>query len=74
MDHRNLGHSGFKVSPPGFGAGTFGDKVPLFSACGNIDIAEAKRLIDICLDAGVNLFDTADVYPMVHPNRLSAAH
>ena len=62
MDYRYLGHSGFKVPVLGFGAGTFGGKGPLFSAWGNTDIAEAKRLIDICLDAGVNLYDTADVY------------
>jgi aryl-alcohol dehydrogenase-like predicted oxidoreductase len=62
MDYRYLGNSGFKVPVLGFGAGTFGGKGPLFSAWGNTDIAEAKRLIDICLDAGVNLYDTADVY------------
>jgi aryl-alcohol dehydrogenase-like predicted oxidoreductase len=62
MDYRYLGHSGFKVPALGFGAGTFGGKGPLFSAWGNTDTAEATRLVDICLDAGVNLFDTADVY------------
>jgi len=62
MDYRYLGTSGFKVPALGFGAGTFGGKGPLFSAWGHTDVTEAKRLIDICLDAGVNLFDTADVY------------
>lgn len=62
MEYRYLGNSGLKVPALGFGAGTFGGKGPLFSAWGNTDIEEAKRLIDICLDAGVNLFDTADVY------------
>ncbi|MFC5436334.1 aldo/keto reductase [Rhodanobacter umsongensis] len=62
MDYRYLGTSGFKVPALGFGAGTFGGKGPLFSAWGNTDVSEAKRLVDICLDAGVNLFDTADVY------------
>src|SRR5687767_4104808 len=62
MEIRFLGNSGFKVPALGFGAGTFGGKGPLFSAWGNTDIDEAKRLIDICLDAGLNLFDTADVY------------
>lgn len=62
MDTRFLGHSGFKVPVLGFGAGTFGGKGPLFSAWGNTDVAEARRLIEICLEAGVNLFDTADVY------------
>jgi aryl-alcohol dehydrogenase-like predicted oxidoreductase len=62
METRFLGNSGFKVPVLGFGAGTFGGKGPLFSAWGNSDDAEARRLIDLCLDAGVNLFDTADVY------------
>jgi aryl-alcohol dehydrogenase-like predicted oxidoreductase len=62
MEYRFLGASGFKVPVLGFGAGTFGGKGPLFSAWGNTDVDEAKRLVDICLEAGVNLFDTADVY------------
>ncbi len=62
MDCRYLSNSGFQIPALGFGAGTFGGKGPLFSAWGNTDIGEAKRLIDIRLDAGVNLFDTADVY------------
>jgi len=62
MEYRFLGASGFKVPVLGFGAGTFGGKGPLFSAWGNADATEARRLLDICLDAGVNLFDTADVY------------
>jgi aryl-alcohol dehydrogenase-like predicted oxidoreductase len=62
MEQRLLGKSGFKVPALSFGAGTFGGKGPLFSAWGNTDVDEAKRLVDICLDAGVNMFDTADVY------------
>jgi aryl-alcohol dehydrogenase-like predicted oxidoreductase len=62
MDYRPLGRSGLKVPVLSFGAGTFGGKGPLFSAWGNTDVTQARRLIDICLDAGVNLFDTADVY------------
>lgn len=62
MEYRTLGNSGFKVSALGFGAGTFGGKGPLFSAWGNTDIDEARRLVDVSLDAGVNFFDTADVY------------
>ncbi|WP_149196107.1 aldo/keto reductase [Luteimonas suaedae] len=62
MEYRFLGASGLKVPALGFGVGTFGGKGPLFSAWGNTDAAEATRLIDICLDAGVNFFDTADVY------------
>jgi aryl-alcohol dehydrogenase-like predicted oxidoreductase len=62
MDYRNLGASGLKVPALSFGAGTFGGQGPLFSAWGNSSLEEARRLIDICLDAGVTLFDTADVY------------
>jgi aryl-alcohol dehydrogenase-like predicted oxidoreductase len=54
--------SGFKVPALGFGAGTFGGSGPLFSHWGTTDVDEARRLVDICLEAGVNLFDTADVY------------
>ncbi|WP_345773804.1 aldo/keto reductase [Azospirillum endophyticum] len=45
-----------------FGTGTFGGKGPLFSAWGTSDAADARRLVDICLEAGVTLFDSADVY------------
>ncbi|MGH8025602.1 MAG: aldo/keto reductase [Pseudoxanthomonas sp.] len=62
METRFLGNSGFKVPVLGFGAGTFGGKGPLFSAWGNTDNAQATRLIDISLEAGLNFFDTADVY------------
>jgi len=62
METRFLGNSGFKVPVLGFGAGTFGGKGPLFSAWGNTDTAQATRLIDISLEAGLNFFDTADVY------------
>ena len=62
MDYRSLGKCGLKVPVLSFGAGTFGGTGPIFSAWGDTDATEARRLIDICLDAGVNLFDTADVY------------
>ncbi|CCF68839.1 aldo/keto reductase family protein [Xanthomonas citri pv. punicae str. LMG 859] len=62
METRLLGRSGFKVPVLGLGAGTFGGKGPLFSAWGDTDVAQARRMIDLCLDAGLNLFDTADVY------------
>jgi aryl-alcohol dehydrogenase-like predicted oxidoreductase len=62
MNYRYLGQSGLKVSELGFGTGTFGGKGPLFSAWGWTDVAEARRLLDICMEQGVNLFDTADVY------------
>jgi len=62
MDYRRLGASGVKVAALSFGAGTFAGRGPLFSAWGNTDAREARRLVDICLEAGVTMFDTADVY------------
>jgi aryl-alcohol dehydrogenase-like predicted oxidoreductase len=62
MEYRFLGASGFRVPVLGFGAGTFGGQGPLFGAWGRTDAQEARRLIDLCLEAGVNFFDTADVY------------
>lgn len=62
MEQRFLGRSGFKVSALGLGPGTFGGTGPLFSAWGDTNVKQASRLIDISLDAGINLFDTADVY------------
>ena len=62
MEYRPLGASGLKVPALSFGAGTFGGSGPLFGNWGNTDAKEARRLVDICLEAGLNLFDTADVY------------
>jgi aryl-alcohol dehydrogenase-like predicted oxidoreductase len=62
MDYRRLGASGLQVPALGFGAGTFGGRGELFGAWGDTDVRAARRLVDICLDAGVTLFDTADVY------------
>lgn len=62
MEYRQLGSSGLRVPALSFGAATFGGQGPLFSAWGQSDAAEARRLVDICLEAGVTLFDTADVY------------
>lgn len=70
MEYRHLGASGFKVPALSFGAGTFGGKGPVFSAWGNTDVAGARRLIDICLDAGVTMFDTADVYSTGESERI----
>lgn len=62
MEYRQLGGSGFSVPVISFGTATFGGGGDFFRAWGSSDVAEASRLIDICLEAGVNLFDTADVY------------
>jgi aryl-alcohol dehydrogenase-like predicted oxidoreductase len=64
MEYRNLGASELRVPVLSFGAGTFGGAGPLFGAWGNTDAKEARHLVDLCLDAGVTLFDTADVYSM----------
>jgi aryl-alcohol dehydrogenase-like predicted oxidoreductase len=62
MEYRQLGASGLKVPALSFGTGTFGGGSELFRAWGATDVAEATRLVDICLEAGLNMFDTADVY------------
>jgi aryl-alcohol dehydrogenase-like predicted oxidoreductase len=62
MEYRQLGGSGLKVPALSFGVATFGGGTEFFRAWGDTDVAEARRLIDICLEAGVNLFDTADIY------------
>ena len=60
MEYRLLGRSGLKVSVVTMGTMTFGRAKD--GVLGSVDTAEAKRQIDQCLDAGVNLIDTADVY------------
>jgi aryl-alcohol dehydrogenase-like predicted oxidoreductase len=62
MEFRQLGYSGLKVPVLSFGTGTFGGRGEFFQAWGNSDVKEATRLVDICVEAGVNFFDTADVY------------
>ncbi len=62
MDYRHLGRSGLKVPELCFGAGTFGSGDEFFKAWGETTPDEARKLVDICMEAGVNLFDTADVY------------
>jgi aryl-alcohol dehydrogenase-like predicted oxidoreductase len=62
MEYRQLGASGFTVPVLSFGTGTFGGGTEFFKAWGASDVSEAKRLIDICLHAGVTMFDSADIY------------
>src|SRR5436190_2689984 len=62
MELGNLGGSGLKVPLLSYGTGTFGGRTELFRAWGNTDTKEATRLVDICLEAGLNLFDSADIY------------
>lgn len=62
MEFRQLGHSGLKVPVLSLGTGTFGGGNEFFKAWGESDVSEARRLIDVCLEAGLNLFDSADIY------------
>jgi aryl-alcohol dehydrogenase-like predicted oxidoreductase len=62
MDYRQLGASGFKVPVLCLGTGTFGGRGEFFKAWGGSDVAEATRLVDICLEAGLTMFDSADGY------------
>lgn len=62
MEHRYLGRSGFKVPVLSFGTGTFGGKGEFYKEWGTTDVKGATRLVDICLDNGLNFFDTADIY------------
>lgn len=62
MEYRQLGGSGFRVPALTFGTGTFGGGGEFFKAWGASDVAEATRLVDVCLEAGLNMFDSADIY------------
>jgi len=62
MEFRQLGRSGLKVPALSLGTATFGGSGEFFERWGKTDIAQATRMVDLCLDAGVNFFDSADVY------------
>jgi aryl-alcohol dehydrogenase-like predicted oxidoreductase len=62
MEFRQLGGSGFKVPVLSLGTGTFGAGNEFFSAWGASDVKHATLLVDICLENGLNMFDSADVY------------
>ena len=62
MEYRQLGCSGLQVPVLSYGTGTFGGGGEMFKAWGETDVAEATRLVDICLESGLNMFDSADVY------------
>ena len=62
MDYRYLGGSGFRVPVLSFGTGTFGGRGEFFEAWGTTEVKEASRLVDVCLDAGLTMFDSADIY------------
>ena len=69
MEYRRLGRSGLMVPALSLGTGTFGG-VGRLAAWGTTDAAEARRLLDICLDAGVSMFDTANVYSLGESERV----
>ncbi len=62
MEFRQLGYSGLKVPALSFGVATFGGGNEFFKAWGQTDVDEARRLVSVCMDAGVNFFDVANVY------------
>jgi aryl-alcohol dehydrogenase-like predicted oxidoreductase len=62
MDFRRLGQSGLRVPALSFGTATFGGGNEFFKAWGSTDAGAASRLVDVCLDHGVSMFDSADVY------------
>ena len=62
MEYRQLGRSGLKVPELCFGAGTFGTSGEFFQAWSKTSDEEATRIVDICMEAGLNFFDTADMY------------
>jgi len=64
MEYRYLGNSGLKVPVLSLGTGTFGGTNEFFQRWGQTDVDEATRLIDICLESGINFFDTANVYSL----------
>jgi aryl-alcohol dehydrogenase-like predicted oxidoreductase len=62
MEFRQLGASGFKVPVLSLGTGTFGGTNEFFKGFGSTDVDEATRLVDVALEAGLNMFDSADIY------------
>ena len=73
MEFRRLGASGFRVPVLSFGTATFGGGNDFYRAWGSTDVAEATRLVDICLEAGVSLFDTANSYSTGRAEEILAA-
>lgn len=62
MEQRLLGGAGLNVPVLSFGTGTFGGNTEFFKAWGSSDVTQATRIVDICLESGLNMFDSADVY------------
>jgi len=62
MEYRQLGNSGLRIPVLSFGTATFGGGNEFFKAWGSTEVEEATRMVNLCLDAGVSLFDTSNVY------------
>jgi aryl-alcohol dehydrogenase-like predicted oxidoreductase len=62
MEYRQLGRSGLKVPVLSLGTGTFGGSNAFFKRWGSVQVDEASRMVDLCLDHELNFFDTADIY------------
>lgn len=62
MEYRRLGNSGFKVPALCLGTATFGGTTEVFRGFGASGVSEASRMVDLCIDAGLNFFDSADIY------------
>jgi aryl-alcohol dehydrogenase-like predicted oxidoreductase len=62
MEFRRLGHSGLKVPVLSLGTGTFGGVGEFFGRWGATDVDDARRMLDLCFEHGLNFFDTADIY------------
>jgi aryl-alcohol dehydrogenase-like predicted oxidoreductase len=62
MEYRLLGRSGLKVPVLSLGTATFGGKSEFFKTWGNTGVEQASRMVSLCLEAGVNFFDTANTY------------
>src|SRR6188472_2613730 len=62
MEFRQLGQTGLRIPVLSFGTATFGGGNEFFKAWGSTQVDEATQMVNLCLDAGVNLFDTANVY------------
>ena len=73
MEYKRLGASGFKVPVLSFGTGTFGGKGDFFKEWGATDAKGAGKIVDICLDAGLTMFDSADVYSAGEAERVLGA-
>jgi aryl-alcohol dehydrogenase-like predicted oxidoreductase len=73
MEHRPLGRSGLQVPVLSLGTGTFGGSGAFFEKWGKTQAKEATRLVDVCLDHGLNFFDTADIYSAGESERVLGA-